>query len=65
LDSHSRIPSEALTAALDAVAAKDRDAVHVVVPLEPSPEMLLAGASAGGISLKQVARIYRAMTRSF
>ncbi|MFZ0693170.1 MAG: hypothetical protein WAN51_03320 [Alphaproteobacteria bacterium] len=55
--------SSALEAALAAVERMDKHADLVLAPLEPSLEMVVAGATAGDISPKVAARIYRAMIR--
>ena len=55
--------SSAREAALAAVERMDKHADLVLVPFEPSLEMMVAGATAGDISPKVAARIYRAMIR--
>ncbi|WP_282604255.1 hypothetical protein [Pelagibius sp. Alg239-R121] len=52
--------SRALQNALDAVGAVG-DSGFVLVPSEPSDEMILAGARAGGISTGLARTVYRAM----
>ena len=53
--------SSALEAALDAVERMDKHSDLVLAPMEPSLEMMVAGATAGDISPRVAARIYRAM----
>ena len=55
--------SSALESALDAVERMDKHGNLVLVPIEPSLEMMVAGATAGDISPRVAARIYRAMIR--
>lgn len=52
--------SETLRAALAAVAELG-EAGFACVPSRPSTAMLRAGAAAGGVTLKQAEKIYRAM----
>jgi hypothetical protein len=56
-------PTPALEAALDLVADFDGAGDLVPAPFEPSPEMIAAGAAAGGVAPLVALRIYRAMLR--
>ena len=54
---------KAFDLALDTLSANGRAGL-IVVPAEPTHEMLKAGAAAGEISTPNVSRIYKAMLRA-
>ncbi|MEA1937490.1 MAG: hypothetical protein U9N14_00090 [Pseudomonadota bacterium] len=59
-DNSTHMPSRAMLQALAMVEAFDKAGL-VAMPIDPTDEMLIAGATTGDIEVETVRRVWRAM----